>query len=746
VTTSPTEPMSAEQAAVLAEFARACKAAARSVSLYPATHPAIRASLARISSTAERLTATGNVTLTVHPDRLIIDGRAAARPDPAIGELAALLHDRLVGGLTIQRGADGEDWHALLLILSRAPEDVIAQGGVSQSWAASGRSHFDIQEIDYAEVLRERAGGDTAEWDRIIAFCLQGNREAMDEQALAALVDAVVDPERFADLLDRLQNGPAASGQSIGARAAALLQLLQTAVEAAGERSPETAEQALDSIAASSAKLTPEMMLAVLAERKSPDAGQARTATAIVERMTDDTIASFVANSVTAERTATERLAHAFEALVPEDDRKGRLLELAAEEARGGELGADAGFDELWQGAADMLMSYSDESYVSDDYGRELSAARTQAVEVERLSDDPPERVQRWLSTVSDDAMKALDLVLILDLLRIETDPAQWKDVAMIGVREIERRTLMGDIDVAQRLATAVMHEAVAEGGAQLGPAAAQAAETLVGGPLVRHLLPQLRKSNDEGLKALGQLCHTIGPVLAQPLAEALAVEENPRAIRMLRETLLGYGAAGRRSVERLKNSSNPAVRRTAIDLLRVFGGDEALPELASMLSDTDPEVQRDSVIAIVQIGTQKAYAVLERALGTGGKTRDTILAQVLELRDEKALPLLCYVVNHTEPRGKLAQVHAQIIETLGTARTHADSTRTLRKALYRGDWWAPFRTAALRRAAATALMRIGTPEATAVLEEAARGGSRGVRNAARALASVASRRERERT
>ena len=68
---------------------------------------------------------------------------------------------------------------------------------------------------------------------------------------------------------------------------------------------------------------------------------------------------------------------------------------------------------------------------------------------------------------------------------------------------------------------------------------------------------------------------------------------------------LLDFGAVGRSSVEQLKTSSNPAVRRTAIDLLRVFGGNEALPELASMLDDADQQVQREAVRAIVQIGSR---------------------------------------------------------------------------------------------------------------------------------------------
>ena len=198
---------------------------------------------------------------------------------------------------------------------------------------------------------------------------------------------------------------------------------------------------------------------------------------------------------------------------------------------------------------------------------------------------------------------------------------------------------------------------------------------------------------------------------------------------------LLSFGAAGRQSVEQLKHSPNPAVRRMAIDLLRVFGGREALPELASMLDDADPQVQRESIRAIVQIGTDEAFAVLENALVSGSASRDTILQQLLSLRDDKAVPLLCYVLDHTSPKGKLLAVHVQIMEALGNLAARSDSISTLRGILYRGEWWAPWRTGALRHAAAAALQRLGTPEAIAVLSEAAARGNRGVRNAARRYA-----------
>jgi HEAT repeat protein len=745
-TTPTTEPMSVERSGLLAEFARACKAAARAVSLYPGAHPAIGGSLSRLVSAAGRLTSDGRVVCSVHPDMLAIDGEAPLRPDPAIGELAALLHERLIGELTIQREADAEDWRALLLLLARAPEDLLGSGGIGNAWAGSGRSHFEIREIDYAEVLRERAGGEKAQWDRIIALCLQGDTSGLDERALGSLVDCLSDPQRFGDLLEHVQKSESLEAVSVSRRLAALLQLMRTALEAAKARNPAAAEQALQTMADSCARLTPEMMLAMLGSRQSSNAADAQMANDLMERMSDHTVASFVARSVTAEKSATERLAHALEVLVPEAERKGRILELAHEEARQSEAGQEEGFEQLWRSAADMLTSYSDASFVSEEYGKELTAARAQALEVERVSDDPPERVQAWVATVSESALQDLDLNLLRDLLRIEHDPALWEAMTAIVVGEIERRTLNGDAPGAHALAEALVKETTAEGRPELRAVATRSVERLAAGPLVKHVGASLRKVEDVEVEFLARLCHMMGAAVVRPLAELLAVEENPKATRRLRELLLGFGAAGRQSVEKLKNSPNPAVRRTAIDLLRAFGGQEALPELVSMLNDADPQVQRESIRAIVQIGTNNAYAVLQRALVSTSATRETVLQELLGLRDDKAAPLLCYVLKQTQPTGQFLKVHLDMIDALGNLRGHPESIRTLKHVLYSGSIWTPFKTAALRRAAASALKHIGSDDATAVLDEAIANGSRGVRKAAKAQIGTTLRPETKKT
>jgi hypothetical protein len=729
MTQAPTpEPMSPEQASSLAEFARAAKAAARAVTLYPPTHPAIQASLGRVVTTSAKLAATGDVTLAVHPDRLAIDGRTAPKPDQAIGELADLLHGRMIGTLRIERDAEAPDWLAFLLMLSKNAEELIAEGGITKVWSLTGRAHFDIKEIDYAEVLRERSGGEVAEWDRIIANCLQGDAVDLDDATMAALLDVAGNPERFGEFLGRLQDagGPETK---VGARAAAMLRIIRGLVDHVTRSAPEGLDAMLRNVAQATSKLTPDMMLAMLSQRDL-GTGEGEMVGQIVDRMNQRTIASFVAGNIVAERGATGRLAQAFEALVPDAASRGEVLDAARDEVAQSTLGVESGFEELWQNAASMLMNYSDKPYVSADYARELSDARTQGIEVDRVSDDPPERIQAWLGSVNEESVRQLDLLLLTDLLRLESETAPWRIIADVATTEIERLTLLGDARRAHQLLEAIAREQGPEARETLKAAAVTAMERLTAGPLVRHIVLQLRKVDDRDVESFTALCHTLGPAVVRPLAEALASEENNRAVRRLRELLVSFGAAGRSSVEQLKNSRNPAVRRTAIDLLRVFGGREALPELASMLDDADPQVQRDSIRAIVQIATEEAYAVLERALQ--GKSRDAILEQLISLRDDKAIPLLCHVLNHTQPSGRMVNAHLGIIDALGSLSAHPKSTETLKKVLYSGAWWAPFRTAALRQAAATALRRAGGPEAAAVLEEAAASGPRGVRNVAR--------------
>ena len=386
------EPLAPQVAARLTEFARACKAATRAVSLYPEGHPAITASLARLVDAAARALEDGPLAVSVLPGGLQVDQRAPARPDAAIGELATLLHEHLVGELRIVSAADPRRG-AASCSCSRSRRASPGPGRHRPTlWPAAGGQHVQVREVDYAEVLREREAGIAARWDSIIEHCLQGDAIDLDEETVRVLLEIASDPSRLADLAGQIDERAARSG-GVRLQTEALLRLLRRIADGVTRHSPEKLEPVLSNIASAAGRLSPEVMLEVLSHRHDPRPEQGLDVVdAMVTRMTDATVSQFVARSIVEQRGATERLAEAFQALVPEMDRRQRLLGLARDEVASSPLGTDDSFPELWQRATDMLTSYRDEPFVSDAYARELTTAREHAADVERIRDDPAGR------------------------------------------------------------------------------------------------------------------------------------------------------------------------------------------------------------------------------------------------------------------------------------------------------------------------------------------------------------------
>jgi hypothetical protein len=735
-------PLTPQEAARLTEFARACKAAARAVVLYPTGHPAIAATLGRLVQLTSSASLREPLRISVLADSLLVDGRAPARMDPAIAELAILLHDHLIGEITVHSGGDVEAWRSFLLLLGRAPDAVRADGGVARLWTTMAGRHVELREIDYAEVLRERVGGEAVAWDQVIANCLQGDAFDLNDEAFRALLDVAGDSAKMAELFAALDIRAAESGRGLGPRTAALIKLLQGIVQAVTRRDPDRLVPVLRNLAGAVGQLSPDMLVSLLSHGGAPaDASSTPQpgdtlglVNAVVSRMSEGTIAQFVARNALASGTSIDRVAEAFQTLVRNDDDRNRLLTLAHDEAASSPLGSTEGFEEIWENVAQkMLTSYSDKPFVSEQYARELSSARTKAIEVEQVSDDPPERLTAWLGTVATTELRKLDLTLVLDLLRIEQDTERWSTLMRPVVSLIEDLFLVGDFDAAGELVAALVGHTQPEAPADRRQAALIAIDVLVAGSMMRHIVTHLATIDEAQFAKVRAMCVSLGEVLIRPLAVALSAEERVRPRERLTAILIAFGAIGRREVERLKNSPNAAVRRTAIYLLREFGGKDALPELTELLADNEQQVQREAVRAILRIGTDSAYQVLERALASGtAQSRESIMQSLTLVRDERATPLFSYILDHVDHRGQLGSIYLRAIEVLGALKD-PEGIGALKAALYRGEWWAPRRTAALRGAAAAALSRIGTPQAVAVLEEAVAAGARGVRAAARA-------------
>lgn len=736
-------PMEAATAGRVAEFARACKAAIRTVSMYPPSHPTIQSALTRMVAAGTAATESGPMVLTVTPETLLLAGQSMPRPETAVDELAVLLHEHKVGELTLEGPLTAGGWHMLLSLLATSPEDIRNEGGLARAWQAVGGGPIGIREIDYGEILRERDGAVSIAdptWEDLITRCLiggGGDGSGLNEGTLASLLDIAKDAERLGEFLVRLQERFRTQGQPAEAQQASVVRLLRALVEFAATFAPDEFDELMGNVAGGTTRLTPDLMLSLLSVAAEGAEADGRVGTGVNlggelrARFTEERLAAFVAENVTRDRGATSRLADAFNALVTSDVQRHTALLLAEERVSLSELGSDPQFNDIWTHAVKMLMSYTDADYVPAEYDRELNTARALAVEIEQVTDDPPDRIAAWLSTVNDRDLRALDQQMLVDLLRLEDRPDAWTSVLDLALARLEQLILVGDLRLAGDIATALAGVASDPN----SPFAAEAGFGIAratGGPLAGHLMTVMKQMADEDVPRLHTLCLALGVGIVPQLVAAIGPGDSRLAVRRLKDVLIGFGPAAFEPARTLRNSSNPAVRRAAIEVMEAVSGDRALGDLEALLGDADPMVQREAVRAIIRIGSADAFALLERAFRAGEvRAREAIVQSIGSFGDERAAPLLAEILEQTTPRGPGEATYVATMEALGRSGADPRGIGALKNALYRGDWWAPIRTARLRTAAARALHSTASAAGDAVLQEASTAGSRGVRKAA---------------
>ena len=736
------EPVAPDLAERAVTFARACKGAARSVSMYPDGHPAVRGALTRLVEAVTKMTESGPVALTVVNDRLLINGASPERPDPALGELATLLHSHIIGRLDIQVATDAGMWLTLFKLLARPTEEVREEGGIAKLFTGTGAQHLgvSITELDYSEILEERSGGASTSLDDLVTSLLEGGDGAgPGDAALEALVQAADDEDALREMASLLRSRTQDAGPA--EQADTVLKLLRGLVKHLGGKSRDEILQTMGRMTPMVGKLSADAMSEILEqwEADSSMEGGVNVVEATVGQMGDDDVARFVAGSVEAEGGSTERLAQAFQALVPEGDRRRQVLAMAEEHTTDSAVGQSDTFPELWGNVERMLTSYSDEPYVSTDYARELSAARRQAVEVDQINDDPPERMKAWLDTVADDQLQEMDFQLVLDLLELEPEGQRWRDIANIATSQIDALLREGQFVSARRLLDPIAGRSAATNDGNIGVQARELIERLAGGRALKRGFKQVRQADDAAFDALREMCAHLGSTVIGPLAEAMGAEEDGKVRKRLHVILKDFGDAARDSIRELMRSPSREVRRTALLLLRELGGSEALDALAPMLKG-EPSLQRDALRSMLVIDEARAHDLLVELLKTDAVARDAMAEELTSVRDDRAAPLCGHLIAQLDHRVHTV-LYVSAIEALGRLGSPGQ-VEPLKAALYRGEWWAPVRTKALRAAAAEALRKIGAPATTEVLREAAQGGPWGVRAAARPeFARVGSRR-----
>ena len=734
------EPMPADVAARVTAFARTCKTAARSVALYPGEHPAVAAALDALTSVAADATASAALKLAVLPDTLRAGGRAMPRPDAAVSELAAILHRHQVGQLTVHPGTDADLWRQFLALVAQSPEETRAAGGLGRAWTAAGDPRLEIRAIDYGEMLKSRARGDKASWDTILAGCLEGAVFTLDQEMADLLAGMVDDPSSLEEVI-RAVESRLPEGEAAGRRSAIVASLLQAVARFAETTAPDQAASIMEAIAGALARLpvaTLGPIVQVSRSSSQPDLG--RFMLGLVGRISDASIASMVAGEVQAGRGQSPQLAELLSNLSPDTGRRVAILELTRKLLQDSGAAGDPAVAKAWQQTEEKFAAYWEAAGVTEAYKQELGRVFHRAVDLVRDHTDPPELLEAWRSTVDDQRVRLLDANLLTGLMSLRDDLFSWREISALAVHRVTAFVVLGDFAAAAALVESLRKQAEIHSVAAVREEAAELVDAVVTSTTMRYVASHLDTTDQAVVAAARRFCLALGTAVVGPLAEALSVEERDRRRKHLADILLGFGPPGSKVIERLCKSPNPAVRRTAVLLLKDSGTRDVLPELVVLLDDAEAHVQREATRALAELGLDAADAALVSAIERGPeRTRSCVLGALRSLAHDDAVRVWSRIVLDTARKGDLWAVHAQAVERLGLLGGRA-AVDALGAVLHARSFRAPFKMAALHRLAIDALARMGTADAVSAIEDAAANGPRWARAAARARLDAAHR------
>ena len=221
-----------------------------------------------------------------------------------------------------------------------------------------------------------------------------------------------------------------------------------------------------------------------------------------------------------------------------------------------------------------------------------------------------------------------------------------------------------------------------------------------------------------------------VGPSIGKTLAEELAIEKRANRTPAIHADML-VSASRENAVEQVARVKNPAVRRTAIYLLREFGAQSAAG-LTTLLDDTEPTCSARRCAPFSRSVRKKhmpsSSARWPRSNQTGKAHHGAV-----SMRSERTIPS-----SNTSSGTSITKVRSAASSTGGGVARSAEarvpsicsrrhSTQRLVGSVANGE---------LRGTAANALLQIDSAEAVRVLQKAQHSGPRAVRAAIRAVQS----------
>jgi HEAT repeat protein len=727
--------LSPELARGLLRVARALLVAARNWTLYPPEHPAVGSSVERMCEAVRESSLGAAFGIGITPETLLIDGVAPPQIDGTIAEAAALLHDRDLLHLTFLGDVSQDVVARLLRLLSLDAAERRRRGGPVKIWAEEGHPSLILEQLDY-ESLFAREEGEVPEparrddlW-RSIVMQISGSQKAVfDERAQERLLSIAGSAVDVGDLAAAVLAPKCAIDGSpmITSQAAAVLVAFRHLTNIVSVMSPEKLPDVMNNLATAASRLDPHVVMQMMQTSDDPSADVPVVAR-VAAAFDDAKVAQLLATALALEGRASDRLATIFNTIAPDEDRKKRVLTMTRNMLSETDFGKSGQFQVLWTSAEELLVSYNDAPFVSEGYRAALDGVGGRA---ERLaaSEIPPELAE-MVDTLAQDNVRSLSVMLLIDLLTIETEPARAEEIAH---------------DMAALAEDLLMSGAYADARVVSDALGARANSSKIGRDACRLALDRLGESiaMRETALVLGELearehatvsaiVATIGPASIEALKPLLMTEEETAGSRRAADMVVAFKVRAVNRLAALTEDSRWFVQRNGTRLLGRIGAAEAVPLLQPLLRKGDPRVARAAVSALGVIPDPSAARAIHTILRSAtGETRSAVIAALVGDRDARVVPMLARIIGESDALGKDHEVVLETLTALG-AVGHEDAVAPIAAVLRVRSFWRRGRARAIKQRGINALARIPGERAKAAIDEAAQQGDRQLKTLAR--------------
>ena len=732
--------LSPEVSRGVSALARTLVAAARSWALYPPDHPAVRGSLDRLRAAIADTSGGQRFAFGVTPDTLMVAGIAVGGRDAgSIAEAARWLHDRDILQLTFAGDVGVPALQRLLGVLSEDSRVIRQRGGPAKVWIEEGDATIAIEQIDFSHVMEDREVTNPVRrkddlWRSIVRGVLDRKRPT-DEATQARLLDISADVMAIGELAgDVMAPHHTMDGSPmLTSQAAAVVAAYHHLVSIVDVLSPERKQEVMQNLTAATANLNPHVVMQMLSGGDAAEAagageaGSGAVVAGIVNAMDDTRVAQLLATTLAIEGQASERLATVFNTIATDDDRKHRVLTMTRRMLGETDFGRQDAFQTLWSSMEELLLTYNERPFVSASYRAGLDQVGSRA---EQMASDVPQELVEMLDTLGQDNVRRLSVRLLIDLLKLERDPARAPEVARDVAALAEDLFLAGDYESVLAVVTALQEQA-ADATAIASAGSRVALDGIVNTVPFVEAAELIGEMGDAEAACFTDICGRIGPGATDALKIHLESEALTPARARTSAIVKRYGA---RAVSRLASvvgSNKWAAQRNVAELLGEIAVPEAVPLLQPLLRGSEPRVITAAVRALANIKDPAAARAVHTVLRAAtGDQRRAVVDALVGQRDARVVPVLVRIIDESDPFGA---DHAIVLETVGALAQVGDdqAVPALSALMRKKKFLARKKARALKEQSLTALRAIKTPAATQAVAEAAKTGDRMLRKLA---------------